>query len=51
MARVGEIVFGAPVAAVNKKHDRVRTLVLRDADIDKLIGIAAVGKAQVGMRR
>jgi len=51
MARVDEIVFCAPVAAVNKKHDRVRSLVLGDADIDKLIGIAAVGKAQVGIRR
>ena len=51
MARVGEIVFCAPVAAVNKKHDRMRSLVLRDADVDKLIGIVAVGKAQVGLRR
>lgn len=51
MARVGEIVFCAPVAAVNEKHNRMWRFVSRYSDVDKLIGIVAVGKAQVGLRR
>ena len=51
MARVRQIVFCAPVAAVNEKHDRMRRFVLREADVNKLIGILAVGDAQIGMRR
>jgi hypothetical protein len=51
MASVREVVFCAPVATVNEKHDRMWCWVSRDADIDKLIGIVAVGETQIGIRR
>lgn len=51
MSRVCEIVFCAPVATVNEKHDRIRCFASRDADVDKLIRIAAVCKAQISIRR
>lgn len=51
MSGVSQIVFCAPVTAVDKKHHRMRRFALRDADINKLVGITAIGKAQIGIRR
>lgn len=51
MAYVGEIVFRAPVAAVNEKYDRMRPIACGHAHIQKLIRILTVGEAQIGIRR
>ena len=51
MARVREIVFRAPVAAMNEKHDWMRPIAFGQANIHKLIRVLAVGEAQIGVRR
>lgn len=51
MPCVREIVFRAPVAAVNEKHELIRAFASRDTYVDELIGIIAVRNAQIGIRR
>lgn len=48
MACIGEVVFRAPVAAVDEKHDCVRAATARHTHLDKLVGIFAVSEAQIG---
>ena len=51
MPRVSEVIPGAPVAAMNEEDDWVRAVAFGHPDIDELIGVRAVGQAQVGPGR
>ena len=51
MSSISEIVFGAPVAAVNEEDDWMRAFSAGDANVDKLIWILAVSEAQIRLRR
>jgi hypothetical protein len=51
MAGIGEIVFRAPVAAVNKEDHGMRSISRRYSHVNKLIGVLAVRKAQIGVGR
>jgi len=51
MPGISEVVFGAPVSAVNEENDRMRAFARGNANVDKLIGVLAVRKAQIGVRR
>src|SRR6478672_2804060 len=48
---VNEVVFGAPVAAMNKEDEGMRAFASRNANVDELIWVLAVRKAQIGVRR
>src|SRR5437764_7153985 len=50
MTSVGQIVFGPPVAAMNKKHHWMRALACRNSHINKLIRILPVRNPQIGFR-
>src|SRR2546423_8427139 len=50
MTSVGQIIFGTPVAAVNKKHHWMRALPCWNSQINKLIRIWAVRNPQIGFR-
>src|SRR5258708_20410558 len=49
VARVAEIVLGSPVAAMYEEQDRMRALARRHAEIDKLVRVGSVRRAQVGV--
>src|SRR5579862_5215201 len=51
MSCIREIIFGAPVSAVNEKDHRMRTFAAWSANIYKLVGIWAVWDPAVGIRR
>jgi hypothetical protein len=51
MAGVGEAVFGAPVTAVDEEDDGMGTFSIGKAYFDKLVGVLAVGKTQIRIRR
>lgn len=51
MASVGEIVFRAPVTAVNEERDRMRPIAFGHAHIQKLIRILTISEAQIGIGR
>jgi hypothetical protein len=51
VARVCEVIFGAPVAAVDEEDDRMRALASGKADIDELIWVLAVRDSQVRIGR
>ena|SRR5215831_12035499 len=51
MSCISEVIFGAPVAAVNEEDNRMRTFACGKANVDKLIWILSVRKAQISLRR
>jgi hypothetical protein len=54
MARVSgvsEIVFRAPVTAVNKEHDWMRAFASGNANVDELIWVLAVRETQIRLGR
>ena len=48
---ISEIVFRAPVAAVDEKDDGMRTFSHGKTNIDELIGVLAVRKTEIGIGR
>ena len=48
---VNEVVFGAPVAAMNKEDEGMRAFASRNANVDELIWVLAVREAQIRLRR
>ena len=51
MSGVSEIIFRAPIAAVNEEDDWMRAFSGRNADVNELIWVLAVREAQIGLRR
>src|ERR1700704_2119651 len=51
MAGISEIVFGAPVAAVDEKDYRMRTLSRGHSNVGELVWVLAVRETQIRRRR
>src|SRR5215472_17026489 len=51
MSCIREIVSGAPVAAMNEEHRRMRSLARRKADLYELVRIRTVADARVSFGR
>src|SRR5215472_16823430 len=51
MSSVREIVFGSPVAAMNKEDNGMRPLAVRHTDIHKLIGVGAIHHSVIRIGR
>lgn len=51
MTGISEIVFGAPIAAMDEKDDGMRAFSGGKARVDELIWVLAVSKTQIGLGR
>ena|SRR5579864_3636734 len=51
MTGISQVVFGAPVSAVDEEDDGMRPFAGGNANVNKLIWVLAVRKAQIGARR
>lgn len=51
VAGMGKVVFGVPVAAVDKNDDGMRAFSLRQAQIDELVAVIAIRDPRVSFRR
>jgi hypothetical protein len=51
MSSVSQVVFGTPVAAVNEEDDRMRAFARGKTNVNKLIWVLPVRKAQIRIRR
>jgi hypothetical protein len=50
MARIDKVVFGSPVAAVNKENDRVGAFSGWHPNVHKLVWVLAIRKTYIGLR-
>ena len=51
MTGISEIVFGAPVSAMNEENNRMRAFARRKANVNELIWVLAIREAQIRLRR